>query len=60
MTDPIAASEAAFSAGTDAISTAQQAAVAQEIARKADSDALLAKIDERLKEYVPNSLLIQT
>ncbi len=43
--------DAAFDAGTEHISAAQQAAIADELARAADSAALLAKVDEKLKGY---------
>ncbi len=51
MTDPTTAAEDAFDAGTQAIVMAQEHAAALEIARKADSDSLIAKVDEHLKEF---------
>lgn len=48
MTDPAAT---AFDAGTDAIKAAAEAAAAQEMARAADTAALLAKVDQHLKEF---------
>lgn len=48
MTDP---TTEAFDAGTAAIQTAAEAAAAQELARAADTAALLAHVDDRLKEY---------
>ncbi len=44
------ASDTAFAAGTDVILSAQEHAAAQEVARAADSAALLAKVDEHLQK----------
>ena len=38
-------------AGYDAVQTAKEAAVAQEHSRHSDSELVIAKVDERLKEY---------
>jgi hypothetical protein len=51
MTDPTTAATTAFDAGTDAIKAAAEAAAAQEMARAADTAALLSKVDEHLKAF---------
>lgn len=54
MTDPTLttkATDAAFAAGEEAVSTATIAAVAMEVARATDTASLLAKVDEKLAEH---------
>ncbi len=50
--------DAAFDAGTDRIAAAQQAAVADEMARTADSNALLAKIVDRLEDHNTQNMTV--
>ncbi len=54
MIDPLtpqAAADTAFNAGTDVIRAAADVATAQELARAADSDALVAKIEQKMHEH---------
>ncbi len=50
--------DAAFDAGTNKIAAVQQAAVADEMARTADSNALLAKIVDRLEDHNAQNMVV--